>query len=1015
MHRFIITSFSFAASLVTSLSSAQPCSEVVNAVTVRFAGAEYRTIDREGVYFVDPAAHAGAPLPRPGDVNLAARIGSRVCHRPVRLALVDYVDCRNTSHNFEQSSQGQSRLLNLNGETFRVTGSPVGFDLFYFAYRVAADPAPGRAHLLVVETINDQERYTGVAITHPRVGAWAPPFQDEPLCPVSPNYSSCFGFCQEPDCFHPDVGVSAYTGQEYPLDGKPYNIHALFYPKMTSVKVTISSSGWYDNRNAQSGAAASRIWVYKFLDPLTDRLPAQSPPADPAQERRIGIYMPHPWYFYAHHGVPARTVQQRQQSLAIMLDTLRFCGLNWVEFNAINGSDRAGAAWYDSAYWHKNGANLLTELPPLAEARGIGLVPIITSMTIPDPPTTVLGFSFSDNSFQRRSDGEWVRMFNNRSPDPLRPEVQNWTLYFLNEIAVRVAGQPSVKGIGFRVNGKIGLCYNSHQDSTFGAKQSGYSTWNIQEFNRDTGSQVPTGIGQAYPWLRARPEMWERWIAYRCEKTRDFWLRARDLVRQHRPDWNLYVKIVLPSELPGTNIEWVNEGFDAITLLRHHGYDPAHFANEPGIVIERTMMVDQNRFYTRHRWGPPLGTNHWAYKDFHFQPILPQRVRTAAGAAVELYHNYWEEAFHPDWEFGTDLRTLTATGPGRSFYETITFSLRHGNVDTISLMGWERPILAHEHDLRSFAQAYRALPNVAPRDFDGTVEPDFPDVWVRWFGDRLAVLNDSGTARAITLRFPAFVPLNAEVVDVASGRVLIPRNQLPRLALTLELEPWSLRTLRWDYQGPAPTATPSPTGVAATATPTATATSALLAGNLLQNPSFEADGRDYVFPPMGWNGWGDDNPDGTVKAGQFGPDSLFYPHEGLFGVGKTTNWGVTTSAGCYQQVDVQAGKRYDCQVWIFTPTSGGTFSPTPGQMRLGVDPSGGTNRNAPSVQWTPWASSQAAWQRIGRTGSAAVVAVGARLTLFLEYRQLVARSWNGMYFDAASVKETPSDALWQAY
>ncbi len=48
---------------------------------------------------------------------------------------------------------------------------------------------------------------------------------------------------------------------------------------------------------------------------------------------------------------------------------MKFCGFNYIVFNAINGADRSEKTWYpDSDYFPWNSAgDLLNELPPIAD------------------------------------------------------------------------------------------------------------------------------------------------------------------------------------------------------------------------------------------------------------------------------------------------------------------------------------------------------------------------------------------------------------------------------------------------------------------------------------------------------------------------------------------------------------------------------------------------------------------------------------------------------------------------
>lgn len=82
------------------------------------------------------------------------------------------------------------------------------------------------------------------------------------------------------------------------------------------------------------------------------------------------------------------------------------------------------------------------------------------------------------------------------------------------------------------------------------------------------------------------------------------------------------------------------------------------------------------------------------------------------GAACELHHNYWEEAgVIPIGEFGTDFRGAATMYPfGRNYFEPVAFSVAQTNCHALNLFSWERGSFGHEHDLRAFARAFRALP-----------------------------------------------------------------------------------------------------------------------------------------------------------------------------------------------------------------------------------------------------------------------------------------------------------------
>ncbi len=772
---------------------AGPRDLLIDEHTIRWQGARWRAIDEEATYYYQVGTKQPGPMPAPRD-SLKGILTRKGFTTPLRCRLVDFIDCTKETHEFKHD--GKSRVLELGDDRYRVTAADA--PLTWFAYFPRCDAKPGRPHLLVAQTINDRERYTTFTLNVPKGEPWAEPYTGEEKADLN-----AMDISQEPIWYNPDVGVCVYTGREWPCDGRSFNFHFLFYPKTQRMKLTVSSGRRALQKDAKNGGAVSRIWIFEVLDPLAKRLPDIVPTSP---ERRIGVYTTHPWYFLAHYGVPPRTEDQRRKSLEALVETLAFCGMNWIEFNAINGSDRTGAAWYPSKYFGQLGGDLLEELPPVAARRGFSLLPVITSLRIPDlDKGGPKGFRFTDESWQKPADGkDWVRAFGERAPDPLRPEVQEFFIELIREIAERCKDKPTIKGIGFRVNGKIGLCYVSWEDKTGRetivrpAKEAGYSKWDLTQFRQDTGLKVPTEPAEAWEWFQAHPQAWEKWLDFRCRRTRDFWLRLRDVVRSYRRDWQLFVKCDLPAEVPATNIQWPGPDSphatrESLELLRHHGYDPRMFNKEEGIVIQRGMMIDADRFFSS--WGGPWGANYERYKTFHFQPMLGQWYRTLGGSAVEMYHNYWEEVPHPDPEFGPHLRTATASAIGRAFYEPASFSIRTGNVDTMAFMGWERPILGHEHDLRRFCQAFRALPAVEPRAFDGKVEPSSDTLWVRWFGERLAVLNDSKQACEAVIALKRPVEPAQQLRDVTTGHVLLPTPDGDRQTFKMHLEMFDLRAL----------------------------------------------------------------------------------------------------------------------------------------------------------------------------------------------------------------------------
>lgn len=783
-------------SKVVVAKSAMAPSVSADGKSLSWGGPALRPIDDGGVYYYDPAESPGVPMPSPS-TSLRDIVARHGLHGVVRCKLADYVECSGTDHGF--SDDGRSRVLRLaDGDLYRVTAPTKPLSLFSYILETRAQP--GRPQLMVLQLINDRERYTSANLRLAEDAPWADPYRGaEEYQPQS----------QEGGTMRLDVGACLYTGREYPCDGRPVFFPMLFYPKGDRIKVIISHHAAELDADVTSGAAVARIWLFDILDPLPPALDAKPAP----DERRIGLYYPHPWFLYDRFGVPSRTREERVASLTAFADYMAFCGFNQLQFHIINGSDTASRAWYDSKLYEMNQGNLVEEFLPLAERRGIQFVPIVTPIftTIGDESKATDQpdkHGFCRLSLQVDAKGDYVRQMGRLAPDPLRPEVQNWLINCFKEILDRCSKSPAVPAVGFRVNGKIGLCYGSRALSWPNVQcgqDMGYSDWDIAEFEKDTGIQVPRLKPTPYEWLRNNA--WEQWIEWRCVRMREFWLKVRDVVRSYRADLKLLVATDLPSEMPGYNIEWP-AGISVRDLFRHHGYDPDLYRNDEGIIIQRCMMINSDRFWTNTYW--PHYLNVWAHKEFNYVPEVAESYRTREDQWVEFYHNYWEEHPHPDNQYG-NMRTCTGAPAGDLIFEPATYSLRATNATSMAFMGWERPSAGHENVFRRFARAFRAIPPCEPRDFDGKVEiissgeDKMPalkgpngdryaraasgPLWVKYHGSRLVVMNDASFPREVRLTLPRAPSSNETLYEFGAGA----EARLNGAALRVALAPHDLR------------------------------------------------------------------------------------------------------------------------------------------------------------------------------------------------------------------------------
>jgi len=173
--------------------------------------------------------------------------------------------------------------------------------------------------------------------------------------------------------------------------------------------------------------------------------------------------------------------------------------------------------------------------------------------------------------------------------------------------------------------------------------------------------------------------------------------------------------------------------------------------------------------------------------------------------------------------------------------------------------------------------------------------------------------------------------------------------------------------------------------------------------NLLIDPGFEGeiynvisidpadDTRFHV--PSGWSG-------GFVRTAGVPPWINAHPNGFPHTAGIKTQGnrsyhvsrgGATFTAYIYQRVYVQPDSPLEGGAWAFVENNNS------GQVRAGIDPSGGTDPFSPGVVWSNWAVARNGWTRV----SVSATAQGDVATLFLYATQDTPANPNGVYWDDA--------------
>lgn len=177
--------------------------------------------------------------------------------------------------------------------------------------------------------------------------------------------------------------------------------------------------------------------------------------------------------------------------------------------------------------------------------------------------------------------------------------------------------------------------------------------------------------------------------------------------------------------------------------------------------------------------------------------------------------------------------------------------------------------------------------------------------------------------------------------------------------------------------------------------------------NLLTNPSFEggtydqvADGVTHV--PNGWVAWW------STAGGLYKPAYEIEQHPPHVRDGSSAARYYTAytnhDAGLYQQVNVTAGTTYRFVAWGFIWSTNDPVVDTPStadsNLRIGIDPKGGTDPFASSVVWSGAVSARDTYQKF----TVEAKAEASKITVFLRNTTLWPMARNDAFWDDTALR-----------
>ncbi|MEM6527010.1 MAG: LysM domain-containing protein, partial [Chloroflexota bacterium] len=176
--------------------------------------------------------------------------------------------------------------------------------------------------------------------------------------------------------------------------------------------------------------------------------------------------------------------------------------------------------------------------------------------------------------------------------------------------------------------------------------------------------------------------------------------------------------------------------------------------------------------------------------------------------------------------------------------------------------------------------------------------------------------------------------------------------------------------------------------------------------------TYQGKGRGDLTIPAGWDIWL-----GQGDTGQFfnrGDQVYAFPHTGFDPTEFEGNASLNLSGGyvqfnaaVFQSVSVEPGTNLlaEATSWVRACDLGddqikcGSDTSSGAQTRIGIDPDGGSDPNAPEIVWSQWVDPHDIW----KSQTASATATGGTVTVFLFATQARPTSLNDVYWDRAKL------------
>jgi hypothetical protein len=524
--------------------------------------------------------------------------------------------------------------------------------------------------------------------------------------------------------------TGVFCGKEYANSGKIRTERYIYWasePDVAFIATTL---------RAGEPAAVAEIRLYEVTDgklPVAVREGADRTVvnAESSDRRHFANYWEDPAFVndFAEAG-------DTPESLSDMIDRfaayMKFCGQDLLSFPACFYGGRIGENGYDP---RKLAPGYLEAFCKKFDREGLFLVPNVNQQVVPMDANLVTREAMLDGSLHPTE----ISILNTGKPNwggwhgtppnfnVAHTNVQNAFIREVRDLAREGKSHPSFLGVALHL-AKLNPMW-------FGTIESGYNDYCVEAFERAEKVKV-RGEGEewtgplrgkaSYEKIMADPDLYEKWVAWRCEVVADFYAKLAKALTDERADLRLWVNVVLDwePEAPGFGTDGYRE-----KMLREAGIDAKLLSERvPNIVLGLTGYPANWRKWTEARcdqYGLSEAVRgkarDWSVSSAHFETI-----RAAPAPWGHFHDTYWENAvgarrvgadvLSNDWLNETTWRVSSIHPCGANALAAFAAALAGSDAQVLSCGGFLIGTLGYEPELAAFMREYRKLPAVHFKD-----------------------------------------------------------------------------------------------------------------------------------------------------------------------------------------------------------------------------------------------------------------------------------------------------------